>query len=112
MCVKAMPEIRIGERVPSPVRGLKILKDDAGLGILLRSIAPHVKVTLWRAGGSSPGALKPRMLIRRVIDDQFGNYPNATTMSRLQERLKIGELPVARVNARVVGDVIAVIAQG
>src|SRR5436190_20847280 len=52
MRVKAMPIICLGHRVPSPIRGLKISKNNAGFPVFLYLITPDIKVApraaLWR----------------------------------------------------------------
>ena len=44
--VEAVPEVRLGDRVPRPVRRLEVLEDDAGVGVALGVVAPHVGVAL------------------------------------------------------------------
>src|SRR5262245_46158215 len=46
MRVKPMPEIRPRHRVPRPIGRLKILEDDSHLFVLLRRIAPDIKIPL------------------------------------------------------------------
>src|SRR6185312_17054912 len=53
MAVEAVPEIRAGDGIPAPIRGFKILKDDAGFLISFRRIAPHVPIAQWRARRSA-----------------------------------------------------------
>jgi len=51
------------------------------------------------------------MLIARVIDHELGHDAQPAAVRFLQEDLEIGERAVARIDGRVVGDVVAVIAQ-
>ena len=51
------------------------------------------------------------MLVRRVVDHQLGDHPDAAFMGRFQKGLEVLEIAVERVNARVVGDVVAVVLQ-
>ena len=51
------------------------------------------------------------MLIAGVIDHQLGDDPNPAAMRLAQKRLEVGERTVVRMDRRVVGDVVSVIAQ-
>ena len=51
------------------------------------------------------------MLVRRVVDHQLGDHPDAAFMGRFQKGLEVLEIAVERVNARVVGDVVPVVLQ-
>ena len=44
--VKAMPVIRLGDRVPRPIRGFEILEDDSRFLVLIRCFAPDVEVPI------------------------------------------------------------------
>ena len=48
--VKAVPEVGLGDRVPSPVRRLEVLEDDPGVAVLVGRVAPHVEVAVPAAG--------------------------------------------------------------
>ena len=49
MGIKPMPEIGFGDRIPGPVRGLEILKDDPRVAVFVRVVAPDVEVALGRS---------------------------------------------------------------
>ena len=49
------------------------------------------------------------MLVRRMVDHQFGDNPDAPVVRRGDEALDIGERAVIRVDAAIVGDVIAIV---
>ncbi len=50
--VEAVPVIRLGDRVPGPVRGLGVEEDDAGVGVLLVGVRPDVEVAPLRTLGA------------------------------------------------------------
>ncbi|MNO79311.1 hypothetical protein D3C76_704760 [compost metagenome] len=50
------------------------------------------------------------MLIRSVVDDQFGDHPQATLVRLGNEALGVGHGAVVTVDAPVLGDVITVVA--
>ena len=56
--------------------------------------------------------LKPGMLVRRVINDQFDHHLKTTLVRRSQERFEIIKRSITRMNCHVIRDVIAIIAQG
>ena len=49
MRVEPVPVVRLGDRVPAPVRRLEILEDHPGIPVLLGRIAPDVEVALRAA---------------------------------------------------------------
>ena len=108
--VEAVPEVRLGHRVPRPVRGLEVLEDDAGVGVALGVVAPHVGVTLGRAARRTPGALEPRVLVGRVVDDQLGDDAEAAVVGGGEEAPELAQVAVVAVDGPVVGDVVAVVA--
>ena len=109
MAVKAVPEIRAGDRVPAPVRRLEILKDDPRFLVLLRRVAPHVPVAPARAGRRAARALKPLVLVGRVVHHQLGDDAQLAAMGFVQKRSEIVERAVLRIHVRVIGDVVAVV---
>ena len=111
MRVKAMPVIRFRDRIPGPVRGLEIFEDDPCVLVFIRRVAPDIEVAFGRAGRGAARFLEPRILIGGVIDHQLGDHLEPALMRRGQERLKILQRAVVRINIVVVGDVVAVIAQ-
>src|SRR5215475_10722049 len=66
--VEAVPVVRLGDRIPGPVRALEVLKDDARAAIAVLGVAPHVEIALAAAGRRAAGALEPRVLIGSVVD--------------------------------------------
>ena len=57
------------------------------------------------------GALEPRMLVRGVIDDEFGNDPQVAPVRLADKSFEIVHPPIGRVDVFVIGDVITVVAQ-
>ena len=68
-----MPVVRFRDRIPRPVRGLEVFKDDARLLIFFRRIAPDIKLPLRRAGRRFARFLEPLVLIGSMIDDELGD---------------------------------------
>ncbi len=66
--VEAVPVVRVRHRVPGPVGRLEILEDDARVRVLVRRVAPDVEVAPLTARLRARGPLKPRVLVRRVVD--------------------------------------------
>src|SRR4029077_16931955 len=82
MRVEAMPIIGFRDRVPRPVRGFEVFKNDSRILVFFGRVAPHIEVFVSKivagdaGGGYSPTRLlKPRILIGSVIDDQLRNDP-------------------------------------
>ena len=50
--VESMPEIRLRDRVPRPVRRLEILKDHPCLLVRFRMLAPHVEIAFPASGAA------------------------------------------------------------
>src|SRR6185437_9447028 len=94
-----------------PVRDLKVTEDDSHFFVFFRIVTPHVEVALGAVWGRAPGPLEPRMLIGRVIDDEFRKNLQATPVRGINELAKIFEVAVFWVNAFVIGDVVAVVLQ-
>ena len=111
MRVKAMPEIGLPDRVPRPIRFFRIDEDDARFRKFLIGVAPNIKVAKLGAGFGLTGALEPGMLIRRMVDDEFGDHPNIAPVRLSNEGPEIGHLAIGRIDVPVVRDVIPVIAQ-
>jgi len=104
-----MPVVRLGQRIPRPVRNLEVLEDDSRILIFLRRVAPDIEVPVGAARFRQPRSLKPGMLIGRGVDDQFGDHPQPTRMRFANEDLEIPHRAVRRIDLRVAGDVVTVI---
>ena len=71
---ETMPVIGSCNRIPRPIRFFGIIEDDARSRVGLVGIAPHIPFARIRSRLAAARALKPRMLIGTVIDDQLGNH--------------------------------------
>ena len=111
MTVEAVPEVRARDRVPTPVRRLEILKDDPRLLVLVRRVAPHVPVAPRRARLAPPRALKPLVLVRRVVHHQLGDDAQLAAVRFFEKRLEVVQRAVLRIDVRVVGDVVTIVLQ-
>ena len=78
--VEAVPEVCLGQRVPGPVGGFEVLKDDPRFSVLLRRVAPDVEVPMYGARFGPAGTLEPGMLVRGMIEHQFGDHPDAAAV--------------------------------
>src|SRR2546430_10756709 len=86
--VEPVPVVRLGDWVPGPVRGLKVLEDNAGVPVFLGRVAPHVKLTPAAARLGPAGPLEPRMLVRGVVEDQPSDDVEAAVGGLPQEHLE------------------------
>src|SRR5256886_9352199 len=79
--------------------------------MFFRAIAPDIKFAFGRTGRRAPGLLEPRILVGGVIDDQLGDDAQAALVRRVEERAKIVERSVVRIDVEIIGDVVAIITQ-
>ena len=108
--IKPVPEILARHRVPGPVGGFGVEKNNPRAVVLLVRIRPDIIIPRPGARFGVPGFLKPRVLVRGVVDHQFGNHPQAARMGLANKALHIAQRPVVRVHPAIVRDVITVIA--
>src|SRR5215471_784267 len=128
-----MPVIRLCDWVPRPVGCFEIFENDSRVPVFFRRVAPDIEVLVSEiivvAGGvapsrrgvagvtdsryshSAPGLLKPRVLIRCVIDYQFGDDAQIALMRGVQKRSEILERAENRIDVQVIGNVVAVVSQ-
>src|SRR5437867_5608826 len=106
-----MPVVRFRDRIPGPVRRFEILKDDARVLVLFRRVAPDVELPLRRTRQCAARFLEPRILIRRMIDHEFGDDTKAALMRCLKKSTEIVECAVIWINIKIIGNVIAIITQ-
>jgi hypothetical protein len=109
MCIEPVPEIGLTDRVPGPVRRLRIEEDDPRLLIALVGVRPDVEIARGRARLCATGPLEPGMLIRGMIDDELGNDAQPSVVRCPHEPAEVTHGPVGRIDAAVLGDVVAVI---
>ena len=106
-----MPVVLLCLGIPRPVGFLCVGKDDAGALVLRVCIAPDVVITLGRPLRRAPGFLKPRVLIRRVVNDQLDHDLHVALMRCGQELLEIRQRSIAWIHIQVVRDIIAIVPQ-
>jgi trehalose synthase len=109
---EAMPVVLVSGVVPGPVRFFGVGKDDADAVVELVGIGPDVHVAVGGIFGSEAGALKPRVLIGGVVDDELNHDLDVAGMGLVEELLEVVEGAVLGVDRGVVGDVVAVVAEG
>ena len=86
-------------------------EDDAGVLVVLVGVAPDVVVAVGRVGVAAR-LLEPRVLVGGVVDHQVGDDAHAAAVGRVEEALEVRQRAVVGVDRAVVGDVVAVVAQG
>ena len=106
---EAVPVVGLGFGIPGPVGFLRVGEDDARVLIFLVRVAPHVKFPLGRTWRRSARPLKPRMLVRRVVDYQLDHHLQSALVSSRKESREIVHRSVHGVDAQVVGYVVAVV---
>src|SRR5213080_1342448 len=111
MAEEAVPEELLRNRIPSPIGCLRIGKYDARPGVSVRIVAPHVPRTLPRILWRPPRALEPRMLIRRVIDDELRDDLEPALVRRVEKLLEVLDRAVRGIDGLVRRDVVAIVAQ-
>ena len=109
---EAVPVVLLRDFVPGPVGFFGVGEDDAGAFEELVGVAPDVHVAFGRAFGSATGGLEPGMLIGGVVDDELDHDLHAALVGGVEELLEVVEGAVAGIDVDVVGDVVAVVAQG
>ncbi len=110
--VEPVPEVRVRDVVPRPVGSLEVLEDDADVLVALVRLAPDVEVSLRAAGFGPPRALKPRVLVGRVVGDELVDDPDASPVGLADHLVGVAQRAVHRIDVVVVGDVISVVAHG
>ena len=106
-----VPVVRARDRIPGPVRSLGVAEDQPDAGVLLVVVAPDVVIALARPARRLPCRLKPRVLIRGVVDDQLGDDAQPARVGFAQELPEVLQRAVRLVDAFIVPDVVAVVAQ-
>src|SRR5205823_3649423 len=109
MRIKAVPVIRFRNRVPRPVRGLKIFEDDARVFVFFRGVAPDIKLALGRTRWRAARFLEPGVLIGGMVDNELGNDAKPAVVRRSEKGTKVIKRAVVWINIEIIGDVVAVI---
>ncbi len=72
--VKSMPIIGFGQWIPRPVGSFEVFENNPRFFVRLLVFAPDIKVPLLASRRRPARALKPRVLIRSMIDDQLRDH--------------------------------------
>src|SRR5215475_11600052 len=102
MRIEAMPVIGIGDGIPAPVGGFKILEDNACAIVLLGGVTPDIKMAPDMVWPGATRALKPGVLIGGVVEHQLGNHLQPAPVRCLQEDLEVMQGTIRRMDIRVV----------
>src|SRR3954471_22568579 len=108
---EAVVKPRLRGVVPRPGLGLLAGKDDALLAIRRLRVTPHVPVAIRRIR-TAAGRLKPRVLVRGVVDDEVEEDPDPALACLQRELGEVAEAAQTRVDTVVVRDVVAVVPVG
>src|ERR1700722_9732699 len=104
-----MPIVSTGHRIPGPIRALAVDEYDPRSGIFLVGIRPHIIFAPGRSRLGVPGALKPRMLVGRVIYHQFRDHSHPSRMRLSNEQPEDGERAVVGLIPAIFAEVVAVL---
>ena len=104
---EAVPVERAGFRIPGPVRFLGVGEDDPGARIFLVGVAPYIPVARARLGIAAAGPLEPVVLVGGVVDDEFGDHPQAAPFGFGDEAAKVLHGAEIGIDGAVVGDIVA-----
>ena len=110
MAEETVPVVGFGNRVPSPVGHFGIDKDDPSPLVPRVGVAPDIPVAAGIVSRTSR-LLKPRMLIRGMIQNHLNDHSDAAFVSGVKKLLEVFERPVTGMNRAVISNVIAVVAQ-
>ena len=105
-----VPEELASHRVEGPVRHLRVDEDDAGVGVRVVGVGPHVEVAVG-AVGLGPARLEPRVLVAGVVHHEVGDDADAAgvrlrdELGELRQRAELGQ------HRLVVGDVVPAVTE-
>ncbi len=108
---EAVEEVLLADRVEGPVGDLGVDEDDAGVGVLLVVVGPHVVVAVGPVG-VLPRLLEPRVLVAGVVHDEVDDHPHTALVGGVDELHEVGEVAELGEHGGVVGDVVSAVAQG
>jgi hypothetical protein len=107
--VEHMIEVLARQLVVRPHRLLHAREHHALVPTRRPLLRPDVPVA-QRRFRIAPRSLKPRMLVRSVIDDQVDDHADAALVRLVHELDELAARAVARIDAVEIGDVVAVVA--
>jgi hypothetical protein len=99
----------LGLLIVGPSRFLHAREYHAVIGARRLLPRPNVPIAVLRIGVLAR-LLEPPVLIRRVVDDEVDEHPYAALLRAVGEFDKIADRAVARIDAVIVGHVVAIIA--
>ncbi len=108
---KAVPVVLLRHGIPGPVGSFGIRKNNPHILILVGIVSPDVVLPLGRSFGGPPRPLKPRVLVGGVVDNQFDNNFQISVVGFFDECLQLLNVAVGRIDAVIVSNVVAVVAQ-
>ena len=106
--VEAVEEPGAGFLVVAPGRFLHAGKHHALVGAGRLFVGPDIPVAM-RGILCSARRLEPGVLVRGVVDDEVDDHADAALLAAMGELDEIAERAVARIDAVIVGDVVAVV---
>ena len=109
--VEAMEVPGAGFLVARPGRFLHAGKHHAGVGVGRPLVGPDIPVAIGRIL-VAPRLAKPGMLVRGVVDDEIDDDADAALLAAMGEFDEVAERAVARIDAVIVRDVVAVVPAG
>src|SRR6266511_2097816 len=109
--VEAVEVPCLGLVIVAPGRLLHAREDHAVMGARRLPLRPDVPVTVLRIGILAR-LLEPWMLVRCVIDHDVDEHTYAALLRAVGEFDKIADCAVARIDAVIIGHVVAVVAMG
>ena len=93
---EAMPVVRLRDRIPGPIRGFVVPKDDARVGPALRVVAPDVVVAVAAIRRRTTRALEPRVRVGGVVQDELGDDLQVARVRRVEQPAKVVEVAERR----------------
>ena len=107
---EAVPEELPAHGVVGPVGRLGVDEDDAGVGVALVVVAPHVVVAVG-ALGIVARLLEPRVRVGGVVEDEVGDDADVALVGFLEEIDEVVDRAELRQHRTEVADVVAAVAQ-
>src|SRR5215472_7885437 len=102
---------RLGFVVVAPSRFLHARKYHAVIGVRRFLLRPNVPIAVLRIGVLAR-LLEPRVLVRRVVDDEVDEHTYAALLRSMGKFDKIADRAVTRIDAVIIGHVVTVVAMG
>src|SRR4029453_17292695 len=110
MGIKTVPVVGARHWIPAPVGRFEVVEDDASVLVEIRGLAPHVEVASWASRRCAPRTLEPGGSVGGMVEDQLRDHAQTASMGLAKERPEIAQRAAVRMDARVIGDVVAIVA--